>query len=484
MRSKTVLAACVFLAGCKVGPNYSPPCTELPQRLTEEKGTVFVKDEELVEWWSRFNDPVLNHYINLALCRNFDYRIALEVIYQARAQYLVNWAQIYPEFDATAIGSRYRTSQTFLRVPNPLTNTSSLDHPYQSFYQAGLDAIWELDLFGKYRRAAAGAYDLFEASIDDMRGVKISVISEVALTYATIASYQKKRQIAKEAVFLDKDILQLSHERLKAGLTDELEIERNLATIEADEAALKQIEALLKQSIYSLSILSGTLPEIIISEFPEDRPLLVAEGMVPSSLPGELLRRRPDICAAERRLAAATEQIGVAVADLFPSVSLTGSSSSYASNPLQGANVGYSSDKLYKLFQPASMIWGIGSLIIAPVFDFGKRNQTINVQVALRNQAYLTYQKTVIGALQETEQALETYFYDQGRVINLTKQVKANKKNLSLTTDRFQSGLVDYTEVLIARELWLTSSNTLVESQQTLAMDLIAIYKALGGDWS
>ena len=147
--------------------------------------------------------------------------------------------------------------------------------------------------------------------------------------------------------------------------------------------------------------------------FQVERPLPVANGKVPISIPSMLLRRRPDIRSAERQLASATEQIGVAVADLFPSISLTGSSSSYAANPLQGANVGYASDTFSKLFRPASLIWGIGALTTLPVLDFGKRNAAVEVQVALRNQAYYSYQKVVIEALQETEQTLAAYFSEE-----------------------------------------------------------------------
>jgi outer membrane protein, multidrug efflux system len=173
----------------------------------------------------------------------------------------------------------------------------------------------------------------------------------------------------------------------------------------------------------------------------------------------------------------------VAVAALFPSLSLTGSSSSFAANPLQGANAGFASGTLSKLFSHQSLIWGIGGLATAPVFDFGKRNAAVEAQISIRNQAYYSYQQTVITALQETEQALQTYFNEEKRQLSLAKQVEANRKVLSLNSDRHQSGLNNYTQVLQAKSIWLASLNKLTDSQQALTTDLIAIYKALGGDW-
>ena len=182
-------------------------------------------------------------------------------------------------------------------------------------------------------------------------------------------------------------------------------------------------------------------------------------------------------------LAASAEEVWVAVANMLPQLNLTGSSSTYAANPLQGANYGWSSDTFSKLFSGPSLIWGIGGLITWPVFDFGKRQAAVDVQVSLKYQAYAAYQKTVIAALQEVEQALTAYFNEEKRLKALTLEVEANKRIFDLTSDLFESGLDNYTQVLQVKEAWLASLNTLTESQQALTTNLIAVYKALGGDW-
>lgn len=468
--------------GCKVGPNYTPPPVLLPRVTIEDRPekTCEVDDAELTGWWSRFRDPSLDHLLELAIARNFDYRSAIAAVCQARAEYWINWTYLLPEFDATGIGTRYRVSETFI-PPNglPLIVTK----PVQSFYQTGLDALWQFDIFGKYRRQTAAAYDLWEASVEEMRGVKITMISEVVNTYATIRAYQKKREIALEAVKLDEELVSLSRDRFRGGLVDEQQVLGFFGSLEGDRAELAVIESGLKQYIYALSILCGTIPEVIVDEFDAEGPLLTVEGCIPVGLPSDLLRRRPDIRNAERQLAAATEQIGVAVADLFPTLALTGSSSSYASNPLQGANIGYSTSHLKDLFKPASLIWGVGGLVIAPILDFGKRRAAIDVQIALRDQAYFAYQKSVVGALQETEQVLQAYFHEQERKRSLSKQVEANARTLSLTTNLYEAGLTDFSQVLQVKEAWLVSLNTLTDSEQALAVDLVGIYKALGGHW-
>lgn len=471
-----------LIMGCMVGPNYTPPHTPMPPIYNEDRTNNTVpndNDEALVKWWMIFNDPFLDLLLDEAIHNNLDYRIALEQVCQARSQYWIQFTQILPEFDATSTASRFRSSQSFVNSQTAMTGIS----PVQSFFQIGFDAIWQIDLFGKLRRSARSAFDLWEATYDEARAVKIIILSEVANTYSTICSFQKKTNLSRQTVSLDKELFVLASSRFEAGLASKQEVDAIRSTLEKDESNLKTNETTLKLTIYSLAVLLGMPPETIIGDFNIQRPIPYAGDKIPVGVPGDLLRRRPDIQSAERQLAAATEEIGVAVAALFPEISLTGSSSSFAANPLQGANIGFSSSKLNKLFDSSSRIWGIGGLVTMPIFDFGKRSAAIDVQTSLAQQAYLNYQKTVIGALQETEQALVAYYNEEEKLQNLNREVKANYEILILTTDLYQSGLADYSQVLQAKELWLVSVNSLTDSEQALATDLIAIYKALGGDW-
>lgn len=487
-RILSLLGLLLMVSGCKVGPNYSPPPTPVPTNFIEEQPyrTTPVSDEDLVHWWEEtFNDPFLDQLMEDTLLYNFDLRIAVERIYQARANYLVQFASIFPEIESDFQASHFRTSQSFssatpTNTPAPATSTRS---PITNFFQIGLDAIWQIDLFGKLRRTADSACDTWEAAIEDERGVRITVLSEVANLYVAICYYQTKAQLAQQLVEFDESLASLSTERFYSGLAGEEELVEVLSTLEFDKAALIVFQTALKQNIYSLAVLLGRLPEDLVADFAINRPIPTASGKIPETLPSDLLRRRPDIAAAERRLAAQTELIGVAVADLFPSVSLIGSSGSFAANPLQGANIGFASDRFSKLFTAPSRVWGIGALITWPVFDFGKRYAAVDIQKFLANQDYLTYEKTVISAFQEVEIALSTYFKEEERLMNFTKQLGLDKRNLDLISDQYQAGLADYTQVVQAKEKWLLSANSLTDSQQALTKDLIAIYTALGGDW-
>lgn len=502
-----LLSLSLMMVGCKVGPDYVRPCTLLPDQFNEDKPgrTIPIGDEELVHWWEReFNDVCLNQYMEETLLNNFDLRIALERIYQARANYWVQFTSIFPELDSDFQATRFRESRSFASqtpslqiVPAPINGTAPAPvtpipplaivpgkvSPVHNFFQIGLDVIWQVDLFGKFRRSAASAHDLWEANIENTRGVKITVLSEVARLYVAIRYFQAKVDLARQLIEFDEELLALSRERFQSGLANEAEVFTGIAEVESDKAALTVFEISLKQNIYSMGVLVGRPPEMIVCDFIDHRPIPRASGKIPQTLPAELLRRRPDIASAERSLAAQTELIGVAIADLFPTVALTGSSSSFAANPLQGANIGFSSDKISKLFNSASRVWGIGTLITWPVFDFGKRYAMVDVQKFLTNQAYLTYEKTVIVALQEVETALSTYFKEEERYRHFTKEVEAIQKSLNLTLDQFQAGLINYTQLLVIKENWLAAVNLLVDSQQALADDFIGVYKALGGDW-
>jgi len=479
-----VIICSLNFTGCMVGPNYAPPSDSLPDDFIENvpDRTELIDDHDLVHWWCRFDDPLLNDLIETALSQNYDYRIAFERIFQARSQYFVQFTQMLPEFDASMTASRFRASRSF-RNTNTIDPLAQALSPIDNFYQMGLAAIWEIDLWGKFRRGASASYDIWQATAFDFQGVKIVVVSDVASTYATIRALQKRLSTAEEVFKLDQELLDLSKSRVDAGIANMQEYESIRAIYEGDASILALAESSLKQTIYSLSILIGMLPLDLLGCFADEKPIPNARGVVPIALPSDLLRRRPDVRSAERQLAAATEDIGIAMADLLPTLSLTGSSGSFASNPLQGANVGFASNRLNKLFKPESLIWGIGGFVTLPVLDFGKREAVVDNQVAIRNQSYFAYKKTVMGAIQETEQSLTAYFNQEKSLESLVRQEDANNRALVLIMDLFEAGLSDYIEVLRAREVWLRSVNGVTDAKRALMIDLITVYKALGGNW-
>lgn len=462
-----------------VGPNYREPELPMPEQFAE--GAASITDEDLVGWWKQFKDPKLDSLIDDVMKGNYDFRIALEQIVQSRAQYQIQGSYLWPTVDLNATAIRQRFSQNlFTTAANAEafaggTTTSGIGAiagpPVQNFYQFGFDAIWELDFWGKFRRGKQAAYDLWEASQFFADNVFITVIAEAARDYVAIRSLQQQIEILKKKISADVRELELLQVLFNAGLDNEIQLQTQLATLESDQSQLPVLETSLKQMIYALAVLMGKQPEELTHAFDEVTPLPIFAGKVPAGLPSELLRRRPDIRASERQLAAATEEIGVAVSALFPSIALTGN------------GYGYESNKFNKLFEHKSSIWNIGPSINWDLIDFGRTRGQIDVANSTQRQALLSYEQTVISALQDVEGALVAYFEEQKRNMDLSGQVEADARSLVLTEDLFQAGLASELNELEALKTLLDAQAVEIQSEQAIASDLISLYKAMGGNW-
>ena len=317
------------LTGCMVGPNYRQPATCMPEEFVEGTGETVLSDQDLNQWWKQFNDPMLNSLLEEACRANYDFRLALERIVQARSQFQVQSSYLWPEFDIDAIATRSRNSQNLFNTGNgsvaSSTAQSSILPTFLNFFHVGFDAIWELDFFGKFRRSKRAAFYAWEASREDAQNVMISMMSEVARNYVVIRGAQQKIDLLKQKISLDEQELVLSAALFSAGLDDKIRVENTVAALEDERSMLPTVEATFKQTIYALAYLLGRQPESLVAEFEQSGPIPLGMDKIPAGLPADLLRRRPDIRRAERQLASATEQIGAAIADLFPHISLTGS---------------------------------------------------------------------------------------------------------------------------------------------------------------
>ncbi len=489
------LVPLMFLTACMVGPNYHKPDISMPSEFTETKKEAEAEnspcDEDLCEWWKQLGDPFLDALLEEAARANYDLLIAIEKIEQARAQYRIERSYLWPEFDINAVATRSRNSQNFFSSSNSSSSASTATTtggpaggslpPFQNFFQLGFDAIWELDFFGKFRRAKNAAYYAWEATKEDAQNVLISVLSEVAVNYVSIRALQQQIDLAMKIIRTDEEELLLTLALFEAGLDSEIQVEALLAALDSDRAALPVLETSIKQTIYALAYLLGRQPEGLAAEFKETGAIPSGIDKVPVGLPSDLLRRRPDVRSAERQLAAATEEIGVAVADLFPHVTLTGNT--FSGGSLTGSVIGYESGTLNKLLKSSSNFWSVGPAIRWDAIDWGRTRANIAIQNSLQRQALLTYEQIVIASLRDVEGALVAYFDEQRRRAILAEQVTANRRSLQLTEDLYQAGLASDLSVLEARKTLLISETSLVNSQQSLTSDLIALYKALGGNW-
>jgi NodT family efflux transporter outer membrane factor (OMF) lipoprotein len=337
-------------------------------------------------------------------------------------------------------------------------------------YQVGLDSSWELDLFGGTRRGIEAANADIQAAIEDRRGVMISIVGEIARTYVELRGYQREADIARDNVATQQQTLAIIQDKRRAGLVTDLDVSRQTAQLATTQSRLPSLEAQVSNSIHALGILLSDDPMSLSGELAPKAPLPPIPVDVPVGLPSQLLRRRPDIRAAERQLAAATARVGIATADLYPQFSITGQfglDSSQAKNLLQW-------DSRYFLISPG-ISW--------PIFDAGRIRSNIAVQNELVRQAQLSYRQMVLKALGEVEDAIANYRQEQVRHQFLADAVKASEDSVTLARNQYVQGVTDFLAVLDAQRSLFDAQDALAQSDQTIAADLVTLYKSLGGGW-
>jgi len=491
LRAPMPIAACILaVAGCTVGPNFvaptpklpahwSPPPPQLPDALPADAtpASTITEQAQVRAWWSEFKDPTLDSLIARALASNLDLRVAMLRIDEARAQRAVTASQLWPNVSVDASYVRERISET---TPNGslLTTAGNLrgpggatvyvPNPYNQF-QLNAAASWELDLFGRVRRAVEGADAGVQVSIEDQHAVRLSLLADVAQSYMALRSAQSRLQVAKENLTTLAELLQLTRERRDAGLTTHIDVANALAQERETRADVPAFELQITENIHQLSQLLAEEPEALRAELQPAAPLPPVPAQVPAGLPAEMARRRPDIRQAEASLHEATAQIGIAVADLFPRLTLSGLA-------------GYQTDTAGKLFEWASHFGSLGPTLELPIFDRG-RWSTVHLENLRARDAALGYERTVLNALHEVENAIAAYAADQQRRDFLSAAVVQNSDALQLSRLRYEAGVVNFTDVLNAERVLQQNQSLLIDSATAVNTDLVRLYRALGGGW-
>jgi NodT family efflux transporter outer membrane factor (OMF) lipoprotein len=459
------LSAAWLSGGCKVGPNFKPPQPAMPAGFVGVTNAAAAKQSvspappgDLAQWWRKFNDPKLSGLVAQALQTNLDLQLAKARLRQARAQRGVVAGGLWPA--VTASGSYSRTHSPPAAAPPG-------DH---DLFQAGLDALWELDVFGGVRRNVESANASIIAAQEDLHDVQVSLVAEVALDYLQLRGFQQQIAVAQDNVKAQEHTAALTRQVFRAGFNSGLDVANADATVATTRAAIPVLETSAQQSIYALSVLLARPPADLLADLLAPGPLPATPPAVPVGLPSELLRRRPDIRQAEAQLHAAVAQIGVAVADLFPKFSLTGS-------------LTYQNNVLGNLFMGVSRSSSFGPTVTWPIFQGGSIAANIRVQKALRDQSYLTYQKTVLTALQDVENALIAFDKEWEHRQALSDAVLFNRKAVDLSVTLYTAGQTDFLNVLTAQRSLYAAQDALVQSTVSTVTDLVALYKALGGGW-
>jgi NodT family efflux transporter outer membrane factor (OMF) lipoprotein len=453
------VAFSLLLSACTaVGPNYQPPQQEMPGQW-QATDTHVTPTAGLLggNWWAMFDDQLLSALIAEATAANQGLRKAEARIREARAQRII----------ATANGSLAASGAA--GTTRRSDNTSSAGGT-QDLFQIGFDARWELDVFGGVQRAGESADASLAASHEEMRDVLVSLQAEVARNYMELRGSEKRLATTRNNIATQEKTVALVQGRFQMGLGNELDLMNAKTQLSLIKAVLPTLERSRKQAMHQLAVLVGQAPANLIGRLSGEGPGLTIPKQIPINLPSDLLRQRPDIRAAERRLAAATADIGVATADLFPKFSLAGL-------------LGLQSKSLADLVSSGSRYWSIGPTVSLSLFDQGKVRAVIEIRNARRDQTLAEYEATVLNALGEVETALVTLSQEQETLRILEEAVIFGDKAVSIANGLYQSGLSDFLNVLQSERALYQSQDQRAQSEQRLTQSFVALFKAIGGGW-
>ncbi|HKI50605.1 MAG TPA: efflux transporter outer membrane subunit [Geothermobacteraceae bacterium] len=454
-----MLLFCILVIGAcaPVGPDYHSPEYRAGEKWHSEEAEGLsgrsIDPAELARWWDGFNDPVLAELINRAVAGNLDLQQAAARLHEARARLGVSRADKFPDLNASGSASRRRSGGWS-----------------RDLFAAGFDAGWELDIFGGVRRSVEAAGNDLEAGREDLRDVLVSLLAEVAVNYIEARTFQARLVTVADNIASQENSSQLTTWRNQAGLSDELAVQQARYNLASTRAQLPVLRTGLKASLNRLAVLTGREPGQINELLEGAAPIPTVPVSVAVGVPAEALRQRPDLRRAERQLAAATARIGVAAADLYPRFRLSGS-------------IGVETVDSADILADSSRTSGFGPSFSWALFDGGRIRRNIEVRSAQQEQELLQYRSTLLAALEEVENALTAYVEEQRRQKNLIAAAQAARAAADLAMDKYQTGLQDFNTVLDAQRSQLSFEDQLTQSRGAVGIDLIRLYKAMGGGW-
>lgn len=460
------------LSGCLVGPDYVPPKPAMPSKFAEPPPAVGAarsgqSAQNDPAWWKRFDDARLNALEDEALRSGPDLAVAEARVREARALRGIADSALYP----TAIaGAEYDRSHGSANVPTGVPPGGLGPGIDSNLYQVGFDASWEIDVFGGRRRASESAKAGYQAAIEDRADVELTLLAEVARNYIELRGEQRRLAVANENLAVQRDALALTQSLLDAGLASRLDVVRAQALVLDTESQLPGFEARAHATIYRIGVLVGRPPEALLADLDGKAPIPITIADVPVGLPSNLLRRRPDIRAAERRITAANARVGVATADLYPHFSLT-------------ALAGLQSLDSSTFLNASSRYGSVGPSVSWLIFDANKVRFTISAEQARTDATRADYQKTVLGALRDVETALSAYAEARRRQEKLAEELVNDRQAVDLATRLYRQGLEDFLPVLDAERAQFIADDKLAQAEDDAALALVALYKALGGGW-
>jgi NodT family efflux transporter outer membrane factor (OMF) lipoprotein len=457
-----------LLGACTVGPDYVEPRPATPDAWHLELTRGLSDGQaDFQTWWTVLDDPQLTSLVTRAIENNLDLRESVARVLQARARLGVTKGQRVPNVDSIGTYQRQRLSENLVEDPS----VGELLGEEMNLFSLGVDASWELDLWGRVRRSVQSAAATYEASVENYRDVQVTLLADVASTYVELRTTQQRLAYAVKNADLQRRAVELTSDRRAAGLVGDLDVrqaELNLARTESVIPAYRAGEAF---ALHRLSVLSGELPSTLYAEYAPPQAIPLPPASIEVGLPTELLRQRPDIRRAERRLAAQSARIGVATADLYPRFSISGTFT-------------IDSTRTASWFNWASRGFGIGPTFRWNLFSGGRVRSRIQSEEAATEAALARYEQSVLVGYEDVENALVAFVQERERSDALQRSVTAASESVRLVDELYRLGLTDFQNVLVTQRLLFEEDDKLADSRGSVAQNLIRIYRSVGGGWA
>lgn len=452
------------LIGCKSGPNYHPPAAPATsEQFFHQTGEENRSGQVERQWWDQFNDATLSDLVSKTLANNLDVRAATLRLQEARSLYLLTGLDLLPSITTHGNYVAQKRSLDALNRRNFVPRNLEL-------FNAGFDATWELDLFGRLRRRMEASAADMEATVAERRDLIVTVLAETVRNYLALRGLQTERAIARRNIANQTEILHLTETLLEAGKGNEVDTARAREVLSITQATLPELEGAIEQSIHRLSVLTGQVPDALNQQLSVEAALPALPAHLAMGQPADLIRRRPDIRVAERKLAEATANIGVATADLFPKITFNG-------------NFSIESRTLLGMGGPGSESFLAGPRLTWAAFDLARVRTRIKIAGTEADAALADYQQTVLSALEDTENALVGYTQARNRMIALDAASEASHEAHTLSRLRYEAGVSDFLAVLDSERRVLEDERQQIRGQTATLTALLTVYKALGGGW-
>ena len=476
VRVLALLMAALGAASCAVGPDYHTPPVRTPEKFTAASATQATAATpeppiDFASWWRALRDPELDSLVARAVKANPDVLIALDRLQAARTYEFGTYSAVLPIATASIGGGkgtgsdlgRGRASQQMVSAETgtPLKQVNTL---------GGFDAIWQLDVFGKYRRGIEAAHYDTQAAAAARNAVLVAVIADVAGAYVELRGLQVRSAVLHSAIGALQESLDIVAERFERGITNELDVKLATRELETLKAQVAPLDAAVDAAQYRIATLLGQYPEDLVQELSPRGVVPAVPPSVQAGMPVELLRRRPDIQEAERELAAANARIGFAAGSLFPSIFVSGATGfeqqGWGSAPKMGQH-----------------IWALGPAAVWPLLDFGALDAQLQIADLQTRAQLVNYKKTIQGAVQEVDTVLSAYAAEQTSLVSLGEALAASERAVTLATERYNRGLTDFLNVIDAERAEYLIEDQYAQTQTAACVEFVALYRSLGGGW-